>query len=402
VAGSTLAGATFIGYMVGGGRAYGYDAAVTMENFVTRSTGEVFTRQAAFNNHPLLSLVEHVVWSVTGSADEATMRLAPALFAAAAVGLLTWRVATHWGLTAGVVGGAVLAAHPMLTSERDVRGYTLAVLTVVAIGVAVFDARSPALFAVALAIGVGTHFYVAVAGACLVGVLWRRGELTRVWRLSAAFGFVAGFACYAGMVDQVGRNRGVRVFRPRFPVDAAWEALGGNVVAVVALLALIVVAARPRPSSTAVFVSAGLALGVVGPWLLAPTDLYPRFIFFAAPAVAVAASAGVRRQPRVAVLGVVAAAAMLVPSLGRWTRDDVPNRQLASAAVGRVCGVGFTIEALEWYEPGIIASSDCPTAEILLPTAIPEDTAVARDTWPALCWSVDGGELRGRTSADCP
>lgn len=282
---------TFGGYVVGARRAFGYDAAVTMYNFVTGSTGDVFTRQVVYNNHPLFSFVEHLVWVVTGSADESIMRIAPALFAAAAAGILTWRVAGHWGVVSGLAGGLVLATHPLLTSERDVRGYTLAVLAIVVMGVAVLDVKSPALFAVSLAVGIGTHIYVAVAGVALVAVLWQQKELIRVWRLTAGFGVVAGLACYVGLADQMGRSNEVRLFRPSFPLHAGWELLGGNALAAIALALLLVFAATPRPSATALYLSAACHLESWGGgyWLRktctrgSSTSPYPQWPWVSAP-----------------------------------------------------------------------------------------------------------------------
>ena len=142
--GFVLGAGTFVGYMIGANRAYSYDASVTMQNFVTGSLGDIFTRQAVYNNHPALSLIEHIVWVVTGSSDETTMRVAPALFAAVAVGLLSWRIGRRWGLAAGFAGGVILAAHPTLTDQRDVRGYSLAVMAIVVMGIAVLERPRPA------------------------------------------------------------------------------------------------------------------------------------------------------------------------------------------------------------------------------------------------------------------
>jgi len=386
--------------MIGADRAFNYDASVTMQNFVTGSVGDVFTRQTVYNNHPLLSLVEHVVSSVTGSVDESTMRFAPALFAASAVGILTWRVAARWGLAAGIVGGVLLATHPTLTSQRDVRGYTLAVLAIVLMGVAVLDIGSPALFAVALAVGVGTHVYAAIPAAALLVFLWSSGALTSKWRLAGAVGFVAGLACYAGMIHEMGRKG--RVFRPRFPIDAGWELLGGGIIAAIALSCLLLLALRQRPPTPILLGAAVTSLGVFGPWLLAPVDLYPRFVYYAVPALALAASAAVKYDRRLFIVGFIAAVAMLAPSLRTWTHDELPNRQLAQVARGRVCGVGYPVEALRWYKPDIVVGTDCPVVAILRPEAIQKDAATARVLWPALCWSVPSAELRARTSQECP
>ena len=49
---------TFAGYMVGSSRAFGFDASVTMFHFVDGPPSWAVTRQVAFNNHPLFSLIE--------------------------------------------------------------------------------------------------------------------------------------------------------------------------------------------------------------------------------------------------------------------------------------------------------------------------------------------------------
>lgn len=100
-------------YLMGADRALGYDAAVTVRNFVlTPSPFDAFRRQVVFNNHPFFSFVEHVTVDLTGSADEVTLRVPPALFAGAVVGLVVWAIARRRSLRAGLVAGAVLAANP--------------------------------------------------------------------------------------------------------------------------------------------------------------------------------------------------------------------------------------------------------------------------------------------------
>src|ERR687888_2330122 len=87
-AGLTLGLLTFAAYMVGSNRSFGYDAAATFANFVaTPSLWDAFAvrsviptipvTQVATNDHVLLSLVSHLIYSVTGSRGEVAYRLLP-------------------------------------------------------------------------------------------------------------------------------------------------------------------------------------------------------------------------------------------------------------------------------------------------------------------------------------
>jgi len=396
VVGGVVAVVTASTYLVGATRPFGYDASVTMANFVVGDLGDVFGRQIVFNNHPMFSFVEHVVWQLTGSSSELTMRLAPAAFAAAAVGVLAWRTGLRLGVLAGAAAGVALAANPLLLGARDVRGYSLAMLTVVLMGVFVLDRQAPVGLAVALAVGFGTQLYVIVPAAALFTYLLVGGRLTRRWVVAFAAGMAGGVAAYAGMARsmmQSGRN-----FRPRFLLDAAYDLFGASAVAVAATLVLLLVAARPVRRDVA---AAGAVLlgGVVGPWLLGPTHLYTRFLFFLAPVLAYVMATAVARRPVASVAVVVFAAGSVLPNVGEWRDGDVPNRELARAvpAGADVCGVGYSAQGLTWYLPEIrLRDERCEFATILQPAAHPEATARARELWPVLCWSYRGAELRAR------
>jgi hypothetical protein len=397
---AAAAGITFATYLIGSGRAFGYDAAVTMHSFVAGTPSDALTRQVVFNNHPLFSLIEGAVADLTGSTGEVMMRVAPALFAAAAVGLLVWRLGARWGWRSGLVAGAVLAAHPTLVPlARDARGYSLAVLAIVVMGLAVLDLESPWLFAVAGAIGIGTHLYVLIPVVALVAYLAVEGRVDRRWRVASGVGILGGLVVYIRMFDQMGR--GGRVFRPSFPVDAGWALLGGGLVAAVAFAALLVASVvGVRIGWRWVVVGAVLAAGVIGPWLLGPTDLYPRFIFWAVPVLAALVALAVRRRPGLLPVAALAALACLVPQLDTWGDDEIPNRELARHVGPMACGVSWPSEAVVWYVD-LRSGEACPTAALLFPEATPTETARARARWPVECWSTDGAEVRGRTAEDC-
>ena len=77
-AGALLGAATFAVYMLGSNRSFGYDAAASFANFIaTPSLLDAFAvrsviptipvTQVATNDHVLLSLLSHLIYSATGS-----------------------------------------------------------------------------------------------------------------------------------------------------------------------------------------------------------------------------------------------------------------------------------------------------------------------------------------------
>src|SRR5712691_5744224 len=131
---------TFLVYMIGSNRSFGYDAAATFANFVaTPSLWDAFAvrsviptipvTQVATNDHVLLSLISHVIYSVTGSRSEVVYRLLPALAAGATVGLSTGILVRRFGMLAGLCAGVYVATDPLFVDNgRDLRGYSLAAL----------------------------------------------------------------------------------------------------------------------------------------------------------------------------------------------------------------------------------------------------------------------------------
>src|SRR5256886_1891515 len=138
--GALLGVATFAVYMIGSNRSFGYDAAATIANFVaTPSLLDAFAvrsviptipvTQVAGNDHVLVSLLSHVIYSATGSRNEVVYRLLPALGAGATVGLSTGVLVRRFGLLAGLCAGLYIATDPLFVdNSRDVRGYSLAAL----------------------------------------------------------------------------------------------------------------------------------------------------------------------------------------------------------------------------------------------------------------------------------
>src|SRR5439155_5497490 len=144
LAGTLLGVATFAVYMIGSNRSFGYDAAASFANFIaTPSLWDAFAvrsviptipvTQVATNDHVLVSLVSHLIYSATGSRSEVLYRVLPALAAGGAVGLSTGALVRRFGLLAGVCAGLYIATDPLFVdNSRDLRGYSLAALGSVA------------------------------------------------------------------------------------------------------------------------------------------------------------------------------------------------------------------------------------------------------------------------------
>src|SRR3989441_13278955 len=126
--GALLGVATFAVYMIGSNRSFGYDAAATFANFVaTPSLWDAFAvrsviptipvTQVATNDHVLLSLISHRIYSATGSRSEVVYRLIPALAAGATVGVSTSVLTRRFGVLAGVCAGLYIATDPLFVDN---------------------------------------------------------------------------------------------------------------------------------------------------------------------------------------------------------------------------------------------------------------------------------------------
>src|SRR5690606_34677857 len=143
----------------------------------------------------------------------------------------------------------------------------------------------------------------------------------------------------------------------------------------------------------AVVLTAGLAL--VGPWVVAPSDLYPRFAFWLVPGLALAVGLAARYSvwPTMAALTFTIGSAIL--QAPTWTHDEIPNRALAEVSQRSTClAPTWPTEALRWYLRENPIGLHCPTGAILLPEQTPEGDALVSRHWPVVCWQVAGASLR--------
>src|SRR5437762_300624 len=230
LAGALLGVATFAVYMLGSNRSFGYDAAATFANFVaTPSLWDAFAvrsviptipvTQVATNDHVLLSLVSHVIYSLTGSRSEVVYRLLPAMAAGGTVGLSTTVLVRRFGLLAGLCAGVFVATDPLFVdNSRDLRGYSLAVLFCVA-GTLLLDrftsplagevgarqrsgwGRLPLAYSVVMGLAIAAQLFAAVVVVCHVAwVVARRSgfrQLLPAWVAAGVIGAAATGSIYS-------------------------------------------------------------------------------------------------------------------------------------------------------------------------------------------------------------
>ena len=361
IAGTILGVATVAVYLVGSNRSFGYDAAATFANFVaTPSIWDAFAirnvlptvplKSVASNDHVLLSLISHLIYSTTGSRSEIVYRLVPALAAGGTVGVTTAALAQRFGLLAGAAAGLFIATDPLFVdNSRDLRGYSLAALTCV-VATVILAGRWTRwrLIAYALLMGLAVAAQLFAGVALLMHVAWiasRRswpqlGQVAPAWVAAAVIGLAANANIQVMELWQHGYP--ASVFYPTFPRDLVLFLLGAPVLVPVGLwlatAGLGLWALRARP-----WLWAGLgvvALVVAALWLgLQPAYLYPRFFIFLVPACALLMAAAIARWRVLA--PVVAAGALwaAISQVSGYVEDPLALPQ-AAAAIERIHAAG--------------------------------------------------------------
>jgi hypothetical protein len=363
--------------MVGAGRAYDYDSSESVGSFIaTRSLLDPFRRQLQFNNHPFFSFLEHLVYSAGGSSETA-MRVLPTAAAAATVGLVVGWIVGRWGWLAGLAGGLLLAANPTFASlGRSVRGYSLLTLALVCATVLLerllVERRGGEgiAYTTALAIAIATHLYAlcVLLGHVLVVVV--RREADRRWLLRWVAAVVVGGLAYSGMAGRMvaaARSEQHR-FQSAFPLHVGAAVLGSTpaAIAVVACLTCLGLL-RARRSALAALAVVVAVLGV--DWaVVAPTDLYPRFLVWLIPVAAVAAAAAIRRSAWLLGPAVVAAVAMVAVDIPNWTVQPLPG-----PAAAELLGDARQLDATTCALPdvrGLLMAYTAPPAEVKDPRSL--------------------------------
>ena len=350
-------------YTVGWSRAYSYDASRTVGQFVAVDSMEPILRQDRFNNHPLFSLVDHLVYAATGSDDERILRVAPIIFAALSVGLIAASVARRFGSAAGAVAGATSAVNVLTVCHlREVRGYSLVTLTAVIATLAMFKRmRSPSLgvtvaYVAAMAVAIGTHLFVLALLVLHVVVIMSSARRRILgwfgpWAVAVAVGLSVQLPA---IIDGLGTPP-VHRFNPWFPLVFSTNLLGGG-PAVPGMLLLVIAGwavLRSRPWVPWTIGSMAVMAGAA--WVAGPSWLSPRFFVWLVPATAVAAGVGVGHRPRLVYVAAGSVVVQLVALGPGLTSSEVPNRiaagfvRAAQREGGSVCALGRSGASLRAY-----------------------------------------------------
>jgi hypothetical protein len=363
IAGAILGVLTAAVYLVGANRSYGYDAAATFANFIaTPSLWDAFAlhtvlptvpiKDVASNDHVLLSLVSHAVYSATGSRSEVVYRFVPVVAAGATVGLTTAALARRFGFVAGVCGGLFIATDPLfIDNGRELRGYSLAALGAVA-GTLLLTARWTRwrLVAYALVMGLAIAAQLFAVVVLIMHVAWiagRRswpelGRLTPAWIAAAVIGIAAN--ANIQVMELLQHGFPPSVFYPTFPRDLVFFLLGAPVLVPLGLwLATAGLGVWTLRTQPWLWASIAVVAGVVAIlWLgLQPAYLYPRFFMFLVPGCAYLMASAIARWKVLAPVVVAGAILAAVSQVPGYTQDPLALPQ-AAAQVKRVKAAGGT------------------------------------------------------------
>ena len=391
--------------MIGSGRSYGYDAAATFGNFVaTPSLLDAFAIHAALptipikdiasNDHPLLSLLSHLIYSATGSRSEAAYRLLPAMAAGGTVGIAATVLSRKFGLLAGVSAALYVATDPLFVeNSRDLRGYSLAALCSVLATVLIADDRRtrPRLIAYALPMGLAIAAHVFAGVVLLIHIAWiatRRSIPTLVqfapaWLVAVLIGVAAN--ANIEYLELIQHGFPPSLFQPAFPRDLVLVILGAPVSLPLGLwlstagLGMWVLRREPWLwASVAV-----LAVVVAILWLgLQPAYLYPRFFIFLVPGFAYLMAAAIKRWRVLAPVVLLGAVAASISQVHDYTVDPLALPQ-AAAIVKRAHAEGKTACVIHSDEQVLAAY----TTEFTVVTSA--DQLGACDVLVVVSWNVD-------------
>ena len=355
--GLLLGAVTAAVYMIGSRRSFGYDAAASFANFIaTPSIWDAFAvrsviptiplTQVATNDHVLLSLLSHLMYSGTGIRSEALYRLIPALAAGATVGVSTGALVRRFGMLAGVCAGLYIATDPLFVDNgRDLRGYSLAALgSVLATLILNGKWTRGRLVAYSLIMGlaIAAQLFAGVVLLCHIAWIATRRSRGQVLQLAPAWigALLLGTAANANIqfIEFTQHGLPAPMFYPTFPSDLVFFLLGAPVLLPIGLwlssAGLGLWLQRKQPWFWAA--SAVLAAVVLVLWLvLRPAFLYPRFFIFLVPACAYLMAAAIARWWVLAPVVVLGAVAAVVSQAAGYTEDPLALPQ-AAAAVARI------------------------------------------------------------------
>ena len=404
LAGILLGAATVAIYLIGSNRSYGYDAAATFANFVaTPSLWDAFAvhpilptiplKDVATNDHVLVSLLSHLIYSATGSRSEIVYRLVPALAAAGTVGVTTTALARRFGIVAGVCAGIFIATDPLFVdNSRELRGYSLAALGAV-LGTLILAGKWTrwrlTAYALVMGLAIAAQLFAIVVVLAHIAWIGTRRSWPELRRLGPAWigAALIGIAANANIqfMEVVQHGYPPSYFYATFPRDLVFFLVGAPVLLPLGLwlstAALGIWTLRAKPW---LWAAIGVVIVVVGVlWLgLRPAYLYPRFFIFLVPACALLMAAAIARWKVLAPVVAVGAVAAVISQVPGYTEDPLALPQAAAvverlhASGGRPCVIHIDEQVLAAYTKDFAVVST-------------PDQLAACDAVVVVSWNVD-------------
>lgn len=402
--------------MLGSNRSFGYDAAATFANFVaTPSIWDAFAvrsviptipvTQVATNDHVLVSLVSHVIYSVTGSRSETVYRLLPALAAGATVTVAAVALARRFGLVAGMCAGLFIATDPLFVeNSRDLRGYSLAALGSVVATLLLarrWTRWRLVVYALVMGLAIAAQLFAGVVLLCHVAWIATRRSRSDLFRLTPAWLGAAVIGVTANAYIQVSEftrhSLPPPYFYPAFPRDLMFFLVGAPVLLPMGLwLATAALGLWTQRRQPWLWAAAGVVAAVVVVlWLgLQPAFLYPRFFIFLVPSCAFLMAAAIRRWWVLALVVLLGAGAAVVGQAPAYLQDPLALPQ-AAAAVQRVQASGGHACVIHSDEQVLSAY----TSDFSVVTRA--DQLTSCDAVVVVSWGVDLG-LRDEAAREFP
>lgn len=323
-------------------------------------------KEVATNDHVLLSLASHLIYSATGTRSEVVYRLVPALAAGATVGLTTFVLSRRFGMLAAGCAGLYVASDPLFVeNSRDLRGYSVAALGSLAASLILtgkWTRRRLAAYGLVVGLAIAAQLFAGVVLLIHIAyIAWRRPreqlvQLVPAWLLAGVIG--AGANANIQIVELTQHGLPPSLFYPAFPRDVVFFLVGAPALLPLGIwLSTLGLGLWTLRSAVAVWatiaVTAALVLIL---WLwIRPAFLYPRFFMFLVPACAFVMAAAIARWwvlgPAVLV-GVIAAVVSQIPG---YTEDPLALPQAAAAverfsqAGGRACVIHSDEQVLAAY-----------------------------------------------------
>lgn len=351
--GAAVAVVVFAAYMVGSSRPFGFDEAASFAYGV--ATPDFFDAlgaslhgpySAAYvlgtNDHVLVSVISHSVYSLTQVRDEWVYRVFPTACAAGAVGVTAAALRSRFGLVATLAAAGFMATNPLFVENgRVMRGYGPAVLLCLLASLVLLRRRWSGgwlvLYATLILLAGAAHVFALVILPIHLGIVLAVDRAQRLRFMAAAVpAGLAGLAVNAGALWANAHAGHIppRLLQPAFVPLLPLYLLGGTALFSLGIWLTAFALAIAGPARQAVVwvaIAGSLLVAAAAAYIAQPPYLYPRFFLFLLPGAAYCIAAAVRRWPLAfAPLSALAAGYAIWTVVPTYIEPEYPLKQAAA------------------------------------------------------------------------